>query len=106
MAIMQVFDRAHFETMTAGDRALQHEVIALFRQQTAAWAQACEGDDWRAAVHTMKGSARGIGLHALAYACEAAECAGADRSAVSVALEQALAALDQFAAAEPRAVSR
>jgi HPt (histidine-containing phosphotransfer) domain-containing protein len=101
---MLVFDRAHFDHVTAADRALQSEVIGLFRAQADGWTAAlaaCEG--WREAVHTLKGSARGIGLTALAQACEAAEAADQAESAAALtraraALAEALAALDQFAA--------
>lgn len=99
---MSVFDRAHFDVMTAGDRALQREVIALFRGQAEAWRAACaQADGWREAVHTMKGSARGIGLTDLAAACEAAEQApesAAARERVGASFAEAIAALDQFAA--------
>ena len=101
---MTVLDRAHFDHMTGADRVLQVEVVGLFRLQAEGWATACDGaDDWRAAVHTIKGSARGIGLMALAAACEVAESAPAAESAtalagVRAALNEALAALDQFAA--------
>lgn len=101
---MQVLDRAHFDHMTGGDRALQLEVLGLFRMQVDGWTSAFEaGADWRAAVHTMKGSARGIGLHALAAGCEAAEAAPdgdctAALAQVRAALDEALAVLEQFAA--------
>jgi HPt (histidine-containing phosphotransfer) domain-containing protein len=101
---MTVLYRAHFDHMTGADRALQIEVVSLFRMQAEGWAAACEGaEDWRAAVHTLKGSARGIGLVALAQACESAERApDAERPAVlgelRARLTEALAALDQFAA--------
>ena len=102
---MTVFDSDHFDAMTAGDRALQLEVIALFRDQADAWRAACgRADGWREAVHTMKGSARGIGLFALAAACETAEQAHAEAGAldrVGDALVEALAGLDQFAASLP-----
>lgn len=104
---MQVFDRAHFDAMTAGDRALQLEVLGLFRD-TVSGVRAAFGDDarWRDAVHTLKGSARGIGLSALAEACEQAEIGGeAERAAalarVEARLDEALAAVDQFTAAGP-----
>jgi HPt (histidine-containing phosphotransfer) domain-containing protein len=96
------FDRAHFDHMTGADRALQAEILALFRDQVAGWRAALGGDgDWRMRVHTLKGSAQGIGLNALAAACEAAEVSGAEAALASVraALEEALAALEQFAAA-------
>ncbi len=73
---MLVLDRAHFDHMTGGDRTLQIEVLELFRGQVANWrAHLASGEGWREAAHTLKGSARGIGLNALAAACEAAETA-------------------------------
>ncbi|PZO52907.1 MAG: Hpt domain-containing protein [Alphaproteobacteria bacterium] len=101
---MLVLDRAHFDHMTGADRALQVEVLGLFRMQVEAWVAALgQGAGWRDAVHTMKGSARGIGLNRLADACEAAESAPDAESAaalarVRAALDEALAALEQFAA--------
>lgn len=96
-------DRAHFDAMTGADRSLQLEVIGLFRAQIGALNAGLVDDvRWRDAVHTLKGSARGIGLTALAAACEAAEANGAERAAalaqVAAALAAALAALDQFVA--------
>jgi HPt (histidine-containing phosphotransfer) domain-containing protein len=101
---MPVLDRAHFDHMTAGDRTLQNEILGLFRAQANGWDLALSaGEGWREAVHTLKGSARGIGLTALAQACEAAEAApDAERAAalsqLRAALSEALAALEQFAA--------
>jgi HPt (histidine-containing phosphotransfer) domain-containing protein len=98
---MLVLDRAHFDHMTGADRALQIEVLGLFRIQVEGWGAAMASADWREAVHTLKGSARGIGLNALAAACEAAETAEDSEAAlaeVRMALGQALAALEQFAA--------
>lgn len=99
---MLVLDRAHFDHMTGGDRALQAEVIGLFVGQAEGWKAALAAEsDWRGAAHTLKGSARGIGLAALAAACEAAETApeteaGAALERVRAALDEALTALDQF----------
>jgi HPt (histidine-containing phosphotransfer) domain-containing protein len=97
---MLVLDRAHFAHMTAGDRALQREIVGLFRDQAAGWdAALAAGSEWRDAAHTLKGSARGIGLVKLAAACEAAEIEGEVALAgVRAALSEAMAALDQFAA--------
>jgi hypothetical protein len=101
---MTVLDRAHFDHMTGADRALQLEVLSLFRGQVEGWTTAFDaGPGWREAVHTLKGSARGIGLGALAAACEAAERAADAESAgailhVRAALAEALGALEQFAA--------
>jgi HPt (histidine-containing phosphotransfer) domain-containing protein len=102
---MQVFDTAHFDHMTGADRALQREVIDLFRAQVDGWEAAmADRAHWRDTVHTIKGSARGIGLSALAAACEAAEhasdlaSADATLAPVRAALSDALAALEQYAA--------
>jgi HPt (histidine-containing phosphotransfer) domain-containing protein len=102
---MTVLDRVHFDMMTGADRALQHEVLGLFRAQVDGWSAALAGaDGWRDAVHTMKGSARGIGLATLAAACEAAEQAPPAETApalarVRAALAEALAELEHFATA-------
>lgn len=97
---MLVLDRAHFQHMTGADAGLQREVIDLFRGQVSGWEDAlAAGRDWRAAAHTLKGSARGIGLIALAAACEQAEAEGEGAlGAVRSALTEALTALEQFAA--------
>ncbi|MEJ0059489.1 MAG: Hpt domain-containing protein [Terricaulis sp.] len=106
MSAPLVFDRAHYANMTGDDHALQLEIIELFRGQVAAWrgvlTPETPADAWRAAAHTLKGSARGIGLWVLAEACEKAEGAseGADIAAsladVRAALAAALEALDAF----------
>lgn len=98
-----VLDRQHFDAMTAGDYALQLEVVGLFRAQADAWRGACAGrDKWRDAIHKLKGSARGIGLSALAEACTAAEEAGEAERAAALAqlrhsLDEALVELERFA---------
>jgi hypothetical protein len=91
--MLLVLDRAHFDHMTGADRALQREVLGLFRLQVEGWIGAfTSGEGWREAVHTMKGSA-----------CEAAERVNeAEREAalarVGQALTAALSELEQFAA--------
>lgn len=86
-------DRAHFDMMTGGDVGLQHEVVQLFRVQVQSWTDVLTAEaDWRRAAHTMKGSARGIGLWPLAQACEAAE--RAEGAAVAPALDALRLALD------------
>lgn len=101
---MLVLDRQHFDHMTGADRALQTEVLDLFRMQVDGWsASFAGGAGWRDTVHTMKGSARGIGLSALAAACEAAEAAPEGDTLVALgrvraALDEALTAMEQFAA--------
>jgi HPt (histidine-containing phosphotransfer) domain-containing protein len=90
-----VFDRAHFDRMTGGDKTLQAEVKALFLAQLDGLTAKLGEDDWRVAAHTLKGSARGIGLFALAEICEVAEASGAvdARTQIEAALARAVAAL-------------
>lgn len=96
-----ILDRAHFDHMTAGDAALQEEVLGLFREQAAFWSlKLASNDNWRDTAHTLKGSARGIGFWALAEACAAAETAEAASlpealARVRAALAEALAASDK-----------
>lgn len=100
---MTVLDRAHFEHMTGDDPALQAEIVGLFQGQVEAWTTGLAAESWGEAVHKLKGSARGIGLDALASACEAAERASpqdvsAALACVRAALDEALTALTPFAA--------
>ncbi len=92
---MTILDHAHFDAMTGGDGALQLEIIGLFRGQVSAWTQLLTPDaNWRDAAHTVKGSARGIGLWPLAQVCEAAEAAR-DAGELAVALQRVRACLDE-----------
>lgn len=97
-------DGAHFAHMTGGDKALQREVLSLFRMQVEAWRKTLTpGENWRDATHTLKGSARGIGLNDLAAVCESAEKASdaeaADATArVRAALDEALNAVSAYEA--------
>lgn len=87
-------DFAYLESYAAGDLAVVQEVLELFRQQAQIWRPliAEGGETWPDAVHTVKGTARGIGAGALAAACEAAEREGEGRLAdVHYALDLALA---------------
>ncbi|HVZ99256.1 MAG TPA: Hpt domain-containing protein [Caulobacterales bacterium] len=105
---MTVFDPEHFAHMTGGDVGLQREVVGMFRAQVASWALVLAPESepraCRAALHTLKGSARGIGLWVLAECCETAEAAfdptdgdvAAALADVHAALTEALAALDAF----------
>ncbi|MEZ6023434.1 MAG: Hpt domain-containing protein [Hyphomonadaceae bacterium] len=102
---MIVLDRAHFDHMTGADMALQAEVIGLFKGQVEGWRAALAGAEWRTAVHSIKGAARGIGLMRLAAACETAETSKA-LAPVRTALIEALDALDQLAADASAGFSR
>ena len=105
----ETFDRKHFAMMTGDDAALQAEIAEIFRVQAALWGKLLIPDAptgiWTDAAHTVKGSARGLGLWRLADACEDAENLGragavegapvkAVLSRVRQALAEALQALD------------
>ena len=70
-------DFSYLEAYAGGDLVVVEEVLALFREQARMWLRLLDpnapGQGWRDAVHTLKGSARGIGASALGASCEAAE---------------------------------
>ena len=100
----QLFDRAHFNMMTGDDAALQTEIVGLFREQVAKWAPLLIAEtpaqECKDVAHTLKGSARGLGLWRLAEACAHAETvigsayAKAALTLVQCELRDALGALD------------
>jgi chemotaxis protein histidine kinase CheA len=108
-----IFDRPHFAMMTGGDAELQAEIVEIFRVQAQLWARLLIPDAptpiWRDAAHTVKGSARGLGLWALAEACEHAEDLGkagaVEGAMVQSALGRVRARLDE-ALEEIAAVTR
>jgi HPt (histidine-containing phosphotransfer) domain-containing protein len=72
----EAIDREFFQRATFGDRELQRDLLALFGEQAARFGPALaeeNGEARRRAVHTLKGSARGIGAQLLAEAAEAFE---------------------------------
>ena len=75
-------DFEHLKTYTAGDVAVEKEVLGLFVHQVELWIRMLEGsaDDeiWRDAAHSLKGSARGIGAWKVAELCETAEALATD----------------------------
>jgi hypothetical protein len=91
-----MLDVGHFKMMTGGDAALQSEIAGLFRGQVGQWrallAPGADPSVWRDSAHTLKGSARGIGLWTLGEACERAE--QADPAAAPAALAAVQALLD------------
>ncbi len=96
-------DFACLESYAAGDLGVVEEVLDLFRQQAGLWAPLIVPgqEGWRDAVHTIKGTARGIGAGALAEACETAEAKGeghlpAVRDALDAALSDVAAYLHEL----------
>ena len=84
-------DFSYLEGFAAGDRGVVREVLALFLQQARAWRPGLDpgAAGWRDLLHTIKGSARGIGANALGEVCAACEAAGESDLAV---VREALAA--------------
>lgn len=81
-------DLVHLSKYTMGDKDLEREVLNLFATQSAIYLnRLCEAEDdraWLEAVHTLKGSATGVGAWRVAsYAGEVERLEGEDRSAKS-----------------------
>lgn len=83
-----IFDRAHLHQYTAGDGALEGELIGLFLGQfapiRAQLDAAASADDWKFAAHTLKGSARSIGAPQIAALAEELEVIGHGRGRAKV----------------------
>lgn len=62
---------------TGGDDAVAEEILGLFVQQADLWSQMLDAriDGWRDALHTIRGTAGGIGAGALVAVCLEAEAA-------------------------------
>ena len=96
-------DREHLSRITLGDGGLEREVLELFLQQAGVMlGRAAGGNRAIAAIaaHTLKGSARSIGVWRVALAAEAVEFAGdaARREAIEAlagAIEEARAAIER-----------
>jgi hypothetical protein len=102
--ITGVVDFGYLETYAGHDFGLVEEVLGLFRQQAEMWGPLLtpEAEGWQDAVHSVKGTARGIGAGPLAAACEHAEAAGpgalpAVREALDAALMDVAAYLHELA---------
>ncbi|ADZ69927.1 Hpt domain-containing protein [Polymorphum gilvum] len=94
-------DLVFLATNTLGNRSLEQEVLRLFLKQSGTLMARLEGcaDNASCAdlVHTLKGSARGIGAHRVAFVCEGVEAElRAGRVPPLVALEAAVAEANGF----------
>ena len=89
-------DFSYLETYAAGDMAVVDEVLELFREQAAVWTPLLDvgAEGWGDAVHSLKGTSRGVGAFALADACQAAEAPGIDEGARAARLAAVRDALD------------
>ncbi|GER06958.1 hypothetical protein GCM10007972_19940 [Iodidimonas muriae] len=69
-------DHTHLDNFTGGDKALQDEVIDIFIKNTPDYFAALETSspqDWRTALHRLKGAARSIGAKPFALLAQKAE---------------------------------
>ncbi len=93
-------DFDYLERFAAGDSTVIDEVLALFREQAQMWSVLLDpgSEGWRDAVHTIKGTARGIGAFHLGDVCETCEIEGVVKiAAVRDALDLALADVAAYA---------
>ncbi len=97
-------DFDHLHTFTGGDQSIEREVLGIFAEQADIWVRTLEnsGDkkSWAEALHTLKGSARGVGAWRVADICEHAEtltanAKPAERSIAIGDLKNAIAAAVQ-----------
>jgi hypothetical protein len=100
-----VIDAEHLEQMTFGDRRLECEVLQIFRRQAAIMLGRIGGSEpaaAAAAVHTLKGSARGIGAWRVARAAERLEQAFAETERSAALGELTAATVEAGAAIDAR----
>lgn len=88
-----VIDLVHLDQYTLGDRALQAELLQLFRtqlkNQTKTLVSCKTEDDWKSGIHTLKGAARSIGARQVCEVAEAMEAIPfADKEGRDAVLEQ------------------
>jgi hypothetical protein len=71
----QAIDFDYLETFAAGETAVVRDVLQLFLEQAKGWEIGLASPDagWRDLVHTIKGTARGIGARTLGDLAEQAE---------------------------------
>lgn len=76
-------DLVHLSRHTLGNRELEREILRLFYKQSGIYLErmrhAKSTDEWRDAVHTIKGSARGIGAWGVVGIAEKMEKVAAAR---------------------------
>lgn len=98
---LESVDFSYLESFVGGEVSIVLEVLAVFREQAPKWAQGLDpaNPEWRAAAHTVKGAARGIGANALGDLCETAEFGAAeDLPPVRAALERVVADIAAYQA--------
>jgi HPt (histidine-containing phosphotransfer) domain-containing protein len=91
-------DFSVLEAYAVGDRTLVREVLTVFCGEAMEWSRRLQGEDWRAVVHTIKGTARTIGARRLGELCEQAEEDGQNLAEVRAELDAALRAINDYLA--------
>jgi HPt (histidine-containing phosphotransfer) domain-containing protein len=66
-------DFGFLDRLAAGDQALMREVLGIFLEEAAGWAERLRAEAAADVVHTVKGSGRAVGAHELGDLCEAWE---------------------------------
>ncbi len=108
----EILDLAHLARYTGGDVSLESELMGLFKlqaeQQISVILAAADKAEWDMAVHTIKGSAQGIGAVGLAITARKLEDVpfeGAESQKLAVLTElklemvKCLDSVDQFISA-------
>ena len=91
-------DFAVIEAYAMSDRALVREVLTIYCAEAMEWTRKLESDDWRAVVHTCKGTSRSIGANRLGDLCEAAEADASRLPEVRPALNAVLREINDYLA--------
>ncbi len=88
-------DIATLERFTLGEADLADEILGLFQEQARMWSGMLDAREpgWKDAIHTLKGSASGVGALRVAEACAAAEMA--EKNTLPSRLEAVRDALDR-----------
>jgi len=98
-------DLVHLSKYTMGDKDLEREVLNLFATQSALYLdrlrEAEDDRSWLEAVHTLRGSAAGVGAWRVAtYAGKVERLEGKDRNDISGAaideLSQSVAEVNEY----------
>ena len=93
-------DRAHLARQTMEDTALQKEILSIFSDQMTKQLAVLDplSDDFASRVHSMKGSAKGVG--SIVKAAETLEMTDADRleklKIFKLAVEEALVEVQEM----------
>jgi HPt (histidine-containing phosphotransfer) domain-containing protein len=93
-------DLVHLARQTGGDRALESEILQLFRQQIGLCAgqlRMTSGRERKLIAHTIKGSARAVGAFGLSRIAEQIEDAPSDPKLIT-AVETEVARIRDFIA--------